>query len=80
MRQLWEVGWMPNYLRHVVAGFLVELIPFPFSLVMAQPCEFFEFGCWCYWTAHAYLNAILIDVPPPTTTLRAGLLLELCLS
>jgi len=24
MRQLWAIGWMPNYLRHVVAGFLVE--------------------------------------------------------
>jgi len=24
MRQLWVWGWMPNYLRHVVASFLVE--------------------------------------------------------
>jgi len=24
MRQLWVTGWMPNYMRHVVAGFLVE--------------------------------------------------------
>jgi len=26
MRQLWATGWMPNYLRHVVAGFLVEYL------------------------------------------------------
>ena len=26
MRQLWAWGWMPNYLRHVVAGFLVEYL------------------------------------------------------
>ena len=24
MRQLWTTGWMPNYMRHVVAGFLIE--------------------------------------------------------
>ncbi|EKX42215.1 hypothetical protein GUITHDRAFT_74169 [Guillardia theta CCMP2712] len=24
MRQLWVTGWMPNYMRHVVAGFLIE--------------------------------------------------------
>lgn len=26
MRQLWKVGWMPNYLRHVTAQFLVEYL------------------------------------------------------
>lgn len=26
MRQLWTMGWMPNYMRHVVAGFLVEFL------------------------------------------------------
>jgi deoxyribodipyrimidine photolyase len=26
MRQLWRVGWMPNYLRHVVGQFLVEYL------------------------------------------------------
>ena len=26
MTQLWCVGWMPNYMRHVVAGFLVEYL------------------------------------------------------
>jgi deoxyribodipyrimidine photolyase len=26
MRQLWAWGWMPNYMRHVVAGFLVEFL------------------------------------------------------
>ena len=26
MTQLWQVGWMPNYMRHVVAGFLVEFL------------------------------------------------------
>ena len=26
MRQLWCVGYMPNYLRHVVAGFLIEYL------------------------------------------------------
>jgi deoxyribodipyrimidine photo-lyase len=26
MVQLWEVGWLPNYMRHVVAGFLVEFL------------------------------------------------------
>ena len=26
MRQLWGIGWMPNYLRHVTAGFLVEFL------------------------------------------------------
>lgn len=26
MRQLWKVGWMPNYLRHVVAQFLIEYL------------------------------------------------------
>ena len=26
MTQLWHVGWMPNYMRHVVAGFLVEFL------------------------------------------------------
>ena len=24
MRQLWLTGWQPNYLRHIVAGFLIE--------------------------------------------------------
>ena len=23
MTQLWRTGWIPNYMRHVVAGFLV---------------------------------------------------------
>ena len=26
MRQLWSTGWMPNYMRHVVAGFLIEYL------------------------------------------------------
>jgi len=26
MRQLWTTGWMPNYLRHVVASFLIEFM------------------------------------------------------
>eukprot|EP00308_Calcidiscus_leptoporus_P011861 CAMPEP_0119359834 /NCGR_PEP_ID=MMETSP1334-20130426/7618_1 /TAXON_ID=127549 /ORGANISM="Calcidiscus leptoporus, Strain RCC1130" /LENGTH=715 /DNA_ID=CAMNT_0007374575 /DNA_START=14 /DNA_END=2158 /DNA_ORIENTATION=+ len=26
LTQLWHIGWMPNYLRHVVAGFLVEFL------------------------------------------------------
>jgi len=26
MVQLWKVGWMPNYMRHVTAGFLVEFL------------------------------------------------------
>lgn len=26
MRQLWKIGWMPNYLRHVVAQFLIEYL------------------------------------------------------
>lgn len=26
MRQLWAVGWMPNYMRHVVAQFLIEYL------------------------------------------------------
>ena len=26
MRQLWSVGWMPNYMRHIVAGFLIEYL------------------------------------------------------
>lgn len=26
MKQLWHVGWMPNYMRHVVASFLVEFL------------------------------------------------------
>uniref|UniRef100_A0A7S4DSM3 Photolyase/cryptochrome alpha/beta domain-containing protein n=1 Tax=Lotharella globosa TaxID=91324 RepID=A0A7S4DSM3_9EUKA len=26
MRQLWVMGWMPNYIRHVVAGFLIEYL------------------------------------------------------
>ena len=26
MTQLWRVGWMPNYMRHVCAGFLVEFL------------------------------------------------------
>lgn len=26
MQQLWRVGWMPNYMRHIVAGFLVEYL------------------------------------------------------
>ena len=26
MRQLWQVGWMPNYMRHIVAGFLIEFL------------------------------------------------------
>lgn len=24
MRQLWATGWMPNYVRHIVAQFLIE--------------------------------------------------------
>ncbi|CAD7970520.1 unnamed protein product [Amoebophrya sp. A25] len=26
MRQLWRIGWMPNYLRHVCAQFLIEYL------------------------------------------------------
>ena len=26
MRQLWLMGWLPNYMRHVVAGFLIEFL------------------------------------------------------
>lgn len=26
MRELWHSGWLPNYLRHVVASFLVEYL------------------------------------------------------
>ena len=26
MRQLWETGWMNNYMRHVVASFLVSYL------------------------------------------------------
>jgi deoxyribodipyrimidine photolyase len=26
MTQLWKTGWMPNYMRHVTAGFLVEFL------------------------------------------------------
>merc|ERR1740117_2091467 len=26
MRQLWRMGWMPNYLRHVCAQFLIEFL------------------------------------------------------
>ena len=26
MRQLWAIGWMPNYMRHVVAGLLIEYL------------------------------------------------------
>lgn len=26
LTQLWRTGWMPNYMRHVVAGFLVEFL------------------------------------------------------
>mmetsp|Transcript_17989 Transcript_17989/g.44933 ORF Transcript_17989/g.44933 Transcript_17989/m.44933 type:complete len:1292 (-) Transcript_17989:484-4359(-) len=26
MTQLWKIGWMPNYLRHIVAQFLVEYL------------------------------------------------------
>ena len=26
MRQLWSVGWMNNYLRHVVASFLISYL------------------------------------------------------
>jgi deoxyribodipyrimidine photolyase len=26
MRQLWLLGWMPNYMRHIVAGFLIEFL------------------------------------------------------
>jgi len=26
MRQLWKVGWMPNYIRHITAQFLIEYL------------------------------------------------------
>eukprot|EP00931_Biecheleriopsis_adriatica_P103308 TRINITY_DN78160_c0_g1_i1.p1 TRINITY_DN78160_c0_g1~~TRINITY_DN78160_c0_g1_i1.p1 ORF type:complete len:805 (+),score=107.55 TRINITY_DN78160_c0_g1_i1:118-2532(+) len=26
MRQLWKIGWMPNYIRHVTAQFLIEFL------------------------------------------------------
>ena len=26
MRELWVTGYMPNYTRHVVAGFLIEYL------------------------------------------------------
>jgi len=26
MRELWVTGYIPNYMRHVVAGFLVEYL------------------------------------------------------
>ena len=33
MRQLWAWGWMPNYCRHIVAGFLVEYLGIDWRLV-----------------------------------------------
>eukprot|EP00931_Biecheleriopsis_adriatica_P058013 TRINITY_DN34465_c0_g1_i1.p1 TRINITY_DN34465_c0_g1~~TRINITY_DN34465_c0_g1_i1.p1 ORF type:complete len:555 (+),score=78.46 TRINITY_DN34465_c0_g1_i1:233-1666(+) len=32
MRQLWKVGWMPNYLRHVTAQFLMEYLDVSWKL------------------------------------------------
>ena len=26
MAQLWQAGWIPNYMRHIVAQFLVEYL------------------------------------------------------
>ena len=26
MRELWITGYIPNYMRHVVAGFLIEFL------------------------------------------------------
>ncbi|CAE8674392.1 unnamed protein product [Polarella glacialis] len=40
MRQLWAVGWMPNYLRHVVAQTLIEYLDITWKEGMA----------WFDWT------------------------------
>ncbi|KAG1935023.1 deoxyribodipyrimidine photo-lyase [Pimephales promelas] len=31
MRQLWQTGWMNNYMRHVVASFLIAYLHFPWQ-------------------------------------------------
>jgi len=39
MRQLWQVGWMPNYLRHICAQFLVEYL----DISWKQGFEWFDY-------------------------------------
>jgi len=39
MRQLWKVGWMPNYLRHVTAQFLIEYL----DVSWKQGLEWFDY-------------------------------------
>jgi len=52
MRQLWAVGWMPNYLRHVVAQSLVEYLDLNWKEGLA----------WFDWTlvdADAAINSFM---------------------
>lgn len=35
MRQLWQIGWMPNYMRHITAGFLIEFMNMDWRLGLA---------------------------------------------
>lgn len=37
MRQLWHVGWMPNYVRHVVAQMLIEYLDISWKHGLESP-------------------------------------------
>jgi len=53
MAQLWATGWMPNYMRHVVAGFLVEFLNLDWRRVL--PCPPLPHRRVCVWRSSACL-------------------------
>ena len=41
MRQLWATGWMNNYMRHVVASFLIAYLHLPWQ----EGYRWFQVNC-----------------------------------
>eukprot|EP00434_Breviolum_minutum_P013749 symbB.v1.2.012126.t1/scaffold827.1/size159509/1 len=52
MTQLWQVGWMPNYLRHVVAQMLIEYL----DITWKRGLEWFE---WTLVDADVAINSFM---------------------
>lgn len=52
MRQLWAVGWMPNYVRHIVAQMLIEYLDVSWKPAL----EWFE---WTLVDADVAINSFL---------------------
>lgn len=55
MRQLWLTGWMNNYMRHVVASFLIAYLHLPWQ----EGYRWFQVRRWHNMLAHRYHTAML---------------------